>query len=174
MSVASIIKHLSDDIINRYNNTLVFRTRIAFVVWIGPFIILSSFIVATKGSFTLDLHDIVVRLCIFVFVVCYLILGGFASGIEHGAWNRCDKYRELIFKIGRQNNLEGITEKDYKDNITWQLPVIYFFAFSLIMLSFFSISVLATKLKTTANISESKVQVQIEEPVKVEVLRAKR
>lgn len=172
MSVNAVIKHLSDDIINRYNNTIVFRTRIAFVVWVGPFIILSSFIVATKGSFTLDFKDPVVWVCIGLFVSCYLILSRFASGIEQGAWDRCDKYRELIFKIGSQNSLADITEKDYKDNLTWELPRIYFWAFSVIMISFFSITVLATKLKTTA--SDTKVQVKIEEPVKVEVLTVKK
>lgn len=172
MSVDAVIKHLSDDIINRYNNTIVFRTRIAFVIWIGPFIILSSFIVATKGNFTLDFKDWVVWVCIFIFVTCYLILGRFACGIEQGAWDRCDKYRELIFKIGKQDNLNDITPADYKDNLTWQLPTIYFWAFSVIMISFLSITLLATKLKTTAG--DTKVQVKVEEPVKVEVMTVKK
>lgn len=42
--IPEIIKHISNEINNKYTNTIVFRTRIAFVVWVGPFIILSSFI----------------------------------------------------------------------------------------------------------------------------------
>lgn len=171
MSIPEIINHLSNEINNKYTNTIIFRTRIAFVVWVGPFIILSSFIVATKGSLSINLNDSLTRICLGIFLLCYIVLGFIGARIEKQAWSKCDTYRDIIFKIGKQNSLEGISEEDYRDNVSRYLVPVYIIACLLIAISFMAITVLTTHLKTGGdNINDGKMEVRIQEPVKVELL----
>lgn len=44
-----VIQYLSKEIETVTNNMMVFRTKIAFAVLVGPFLILVSFVVSARG-----------------------------------------------------------------------------------------------------------------------------
>jgi hypothetical protein len=110
-----VIQHLSKEIETTTNNMMAFRTRIGFGMFIGPFLLLSSFIVAVKGqhvSFTLSRWKVgVLVLAVVVDVICFVGIAYIASRIEAQSLKQCNRWRLLIAEL-----LKSPTK-----NINWSL-----------------------------------------------------
>lgn len=98
----SLIEHYSHEIQTLTSNIMTFRIRISFTVFIGPYFLLGSIIVGTKGNFTLDISSWWVLLAFAVASVMYIGLG-FASGrIEKQAWIQCEEWTKLIIQLANR------------------------------------------------------------------------
>jgi len=109
---ALLIKHLSDEIVVRFQNTMLFRTRIAFLTWIGPLIVLSSVVVATKGNFDIPINKLTLT-SIIVIAICYICLGIIGGYIEALEWHTVRKLRVSIYNITKDGNLDGVDSVVY-------------------------------------------------------------
>ncbi len=74
---SEVIQCLSKEIETTTNNATVFRSRISFAVFFGPFIILGSFVVAAKGLPIVLNRDKWDRLS---YYLCLLLRVGVSSG----------------------------------------------------------------------------------------------
>lgn len=147
-----IIDHLTKEIEVVTTNMITHRIRGAFVVWIGPFILLGSLIVATKGNFQLKTDDwdsmnIVIRVACGIYIVLGII-GGF---IEWQVWSQCDKWRKSISKIAAnkiKNECEMYEALTFKRLRLAVIPA-YFFVFCLILASFWCIAYISAHVEAT-------------------------
>jgi len=90
---------LSKEIETTMTSIMAFRTRVGFGMFVGPFLLLGSFIVGAKGqpvSFNLTLSG---KIAIVVDLACFLLIGLIAAKIEGQAYDRCNKWRKLILRL---------------------------------------------------------------------------
>ena len=107
-----VIEYLSKEIETTTTNMMVYRTKIAFVFFLGPFIILIA--VVTKGvTFSLRLDAIAIVAIVFNFL-CFLILGYMNARVERQAWRQCNKWRGVIAKL-HNNPSMGLTRDELVD-----------------------------------------------------------
>ena len=75
------------------------RNQVMSLIYIGPFLVLSSILFGNKdipGSFQLaPIH----WLLIITAFCCWIMLGVIAGIIEHRIWNKCNEWRSLILHI---------------------------------------------------------------------------
>jgi hypothetical protein len=144
-SSKEIIAYLSKEIETTTNTMMVFRSKIAFAVFFGPFLILGSFVVAAKSlplSIELDLYG---KIAIAVGCTCFLALAVISARIEKDAANQCNLWRKLIADIHEnpQTTIQG--RAHWKQNkLTWT----YFGAYCLLLASFISIIFISSRVKT--------------------------
>ena len=145
-----LIEHLSKEIQTVTETTMTFRTRIAFFVWIGPFLILSSIVVGTKGLFRVDLHDFWFQLAMAAFSISYIGLGVLGWLIEHGAWKRCDVLRRKIIEYAKLESVNSIKPED-KDilhpDMTKRVGYGYLCAFICLLIGFLSAALAVSRLE---------------------------
>ena len=113
---------------------MVFRSRIAFAVFFGPFVILGSFVVATKGLPTSLNLDLWFWLVLVIGCGCFVTLAYICSRIEKEAWRQCNQWRKLIARL-HDNPSSKITEEENE----WEernLKVIYIVAYCLLLTTF--------------------------------------
>lgn len=95
-----IIDHLTKEIEVLTTNIMTFRIRAAFTVWVGPFFLLGSLIIATDGSFQLNTNNMnFIYLVAILACLIFVALGIVAGGIEQQVWSQCDKWRRAISRI---------------------------------------------------------------------------
>ena len=143
---SEIIKHLTKEIETQINNMMLFRSRVSLSIYLGPFFILGSYVVAKDGN--LVRPDLT---CFFwgwlaVLVLCYITLGIIGGLIERHSWLQCNKWRELIVELQSENppNLKG----DQRLTFPEKLRLGYFLVYFLMIFSFLSISVLLFSIGT--------------------------
>ena len=101
-----LIKHLSSEITTQAKYLATFRSRIAFTVLIGPFVLLGSFIVATHGSSSksdFHYHNVFPLLVSFF---CYVALGVYAGWLDKHSNEQCDRWRRLIVRIAQGGTIQ--------------------------------------------------------------------
>ena len=94
-----LIEHLSKEIEAHTNSMIQFRTRITFTMFVGPFILLGAFLIATKDvidKIEMNLMAIVALVFLGGF---WMILGFLAGKFEEHIWNQCNKWRRLIVQL---------------------------------------------------------------------------
>jgi hypothetical protein len=139
-----VIEYLSKEIETTTTNMMVYRTKIAFVFFLGPFIILIA--VVTKGvTFSLRLDSIAI-VAIVVNFLCFLILAYMNARVERQAWLQCNQWREIIAKL--HNNPSIVLERDdlfdklYGDlpsdplSKKWKSQVTYIATYAVLVVSF--------------------------------------
>ena len=97
---------LSKEIETTTTNMMAFRTKVGFGMFVGPFLLLGSFIVGAKGqpvSFNLNRY---VLGALIVDVVCFLGIAYIAAQIEAQALKQCNKWRGLIGSLRRNPSVE--------------------------------------------------------------------
>jgi hypothetical protein len=90
---------LSKEIETTMTSIMAFRTRIGFGMFVGPFLLLGSFIVGAKGqpvSFNLTTSG---KIAIVVDFVCFLLIGFIAANIEAQAFSQCNRWRGLMLRL---------------------------------------------------------------------------
>lgn len=100
-----VIAYLSKEIETTTNNLMTFRTKIAFAVLIGPFLVLGSFLVYVKGiPFSLEPGPIG-WLAIGFEGGCFLIIAYVCARIEGDGWRQCNEWRQAIAALHKDPSL---------------------------------------------------------------------
>lgn len=95
-----LIEHLSSEITTHTNYILTFRSRVTFTILVGPFILLGSFLIATKGSVaSITFSDKWSILGIILGFLIYLGLGAYGYLLDRNVTEQCDKWRCEIARL---------------------------------------------------------------------------
>ena len=97
---------LSKEIETTTTNMMAFRTKVGFGMFVGPFLLLGSFIVGAKGQpVSFNLNRFVLGALV-VDVVCFLGIAYIAAQIEAQALKQCNKWRGLIGSLRTNPSVE--------------------------------------------------------------------
>ncbi len=107
------IEHITKEIETTINNIYTFRIRSAFTVWIGPFLLLGSVIVAKNGVYTIEFDLLSVVSGVVAFVL-YMGLGIGAGVIEKTNWKRCDDLRKILMGLISEESINIDTDLFYE------------------------------------------------------------
>lgn len=145
------LDHISKEIETTLNNTYLFRTRSAFTVWVGPFILLGAVIVAGKSKISLaqDLGGWFWGAVILSFL-SYLALGFIAGLIEKANWVRLDQLRSLHLSLSDNSDLEAHSDAFRDQNRIRFIVRAYLVVFALVAVVFFCATVIVSHLEFSA------------------------
>ncbi|MDE3018288.1 MAG: hypothetical protein KGI53_04670 [Nitrospirota bacterium] len=101
-----LIEHLTKEIVTQSEYITTFRSRLAFAVLIGPFIILSTFVVATKDSLHLGVIDCSVTLALIITGFCYILIGLLSALLDSHVTDQCNKWRHEIIRLANGGDPE--------------------------------------------------------------------
>lgn len=129
------INHLSKEIETHTNAMMTYRTRIAFIVFLGPFILLGSVVVGSqRAPYIAGFSSCtIIAAAVFLFF-CYIVLGLVSGMIERGMWRQCNRWRAQIAALVARGDVDARGESvqfSYK-----RLLLTYGIAFGLFFLSF--------------------------------------
>jgi hypothetical protein len=144
MTPEKIIEHVSNEIQKVIETNMTFRTRIAFIAWIGPFILLGSLLVATKGLFRVPGGDPVFLTAVAATCLCYLLLGYIAARLEKEAGDRCNDLRQKLVRYSTLQSVDGLNYTDL-DHQARVIPA-YMWAFTVILIGFLSVSIATCRI----------------------------
>jgi len=130
-----IIKHLSSEIKAHSEYLKTLRSQVAFTILVGPFVVLGSFLVATKGApITAPFRKTQLALAV-VGATAYLALGLYGSKLDGHVTEQCDRWRCAIFKLSKG---EPLTKEDFV--FEHHLVGGYMWGFALVLIAFVSIA----------------------------------
>jgi hypothetical protein len=99
MSLQSeMVKHFSSEIESHSNYQSEFRSKIAFSVLVGPFVILGYLVATYKPTATNHWGCLQTWLSIAIGIV-YLGIGFYGSRLDQHSIDQCNKWRRAILKI---------------------------------------------------------------------------
>ena len=141
-------EYLTKEIETLSTNTMTFRSRIAFSVFIGPFLLLGSIIVsASKNGLNLNSYSRSALIPMVMALVAFWLLGTLIGRVEQGHLNRCNKWRECIIKLQKDDELTIEQLKDLiLDKPSMNVARIYAAAFLLLIIAFGATAYLAAAL----------------------------
>lgn len=131
------IQHLSKEIETQTNAIMTFRTRIGFTVFLGPFVLLGSFMVGTKR--VPHIEGLTFRtIAVLVFLgICYLALGLVGGLIEQWVWLQCNRWRALIASLVDREDVDPNSDDVQFSHqpllLTWMVAFTLFFVSFLVM-----------------------------------------
>lgn len=135
-----LIEHLSCEITTHATNSMTFRSRLAFTVLIGPFVVMGSFLVATDGRVNSDaIEAIDARAVLAALGACvtYFGLGYYGARIDIHIMDQCNKWRRSLVDLA---NGAPITE--VKIEFPHRGVRGYLLVFLLVLVAFFCIGYL--------------------------------
>lgn len=91
-----VIQYLSKEIETTSNSIMTFRTKIAFAVLVGPFLVLGSFLVAARSIPVSFQPGALGKLAIAFEGLCFLTIAYVCARIEGDGWRQCAEWRRLI------------------------------------------------------------------------------
>lgn len=146
----SLIEHFSGEIKTLTSSIMTFRIRIAFTVFIGPYLLLGSIIVGTKGNFTLNTNSMWVWFAIAVASTVFLGLGVASALIEKQAWRQCEQWRRLIIRLancpGEANS--ALNEAGKNTELGDNVQRAYISTFALILASLYAIGFIVANISS--------------------------
>ncbi len=146
MNKTEMIKYLTKEIETLSTNTTNCRNRISFSLWVGPFLVLGSIIVATqRNGFSLNMQTRGTWIAIVLAALGFWGLGIIAGEVEAGAWNKCNEWRQCIIKLQGE---EAITAEELEALILYEPIVhrvtrVYMYVFLIILIIFAATAYLA-------------------------------
>ncbi|GEM_PF-2613934 len=106
-----LIEHLSREIQSYTKAMMDFRSRINFTLYVGPFVLMGSYLIATRdSSFCIVWDTFTIFWSIFLGII-WLLLGLTGSILEEHIWDKCNEWRRLIFQL-QSNNPVVLTQED--------------------------------------------------------------
>lgn len=144
----ALIEQLSKEVQASADSIMSLRTRTAFTIWVGPYVVLGSVVVATKGGFTLNIANSTFQLGIVAAVGCYLALGYAAGRIEKYALERSNQYRTCIIDLATTGKMNSAL---YLDTLLPSMIVrSYHFVFLALLVCFFGVALLVSAIQPKA------------------------
>ncbi len=149
MNKEKLIDHLSKEIETLTNNTLTYRVRAAFTIWIGPFVLLGALIIATKGNIEFQTESGTFWIAVIIAAVSYYGLGVAAAIVEEQAWDQCEDWRRAIVAVSLRDDLKAEELNDLISfgNASKKIRGAYYKLFGLILIAFSAIAVIATHIR---------------------------
>ena len=173
ISAGQVIQHLTKEIEVLSETVMTFRLRAAFTVWIGPYILLGSVIIATKGSFEINMDSPVLLLGVsFIAMGLYLGLGWAAGRIEQQAWKQCNQWRDTISRLAAGDISSGVMlyEGMKFSGLHDRIRRAYLIVFGLILASFLCVGFIAAhvqpKTEATSHAPNTSHKPDVEPPPK--------
>lgn len=140
----AVIKQFAEEIQNASDSVNSLRTRMAFTIWIGPYVVLGSVIVATNGKVDLDMSRLFVG-GLSLAAAGYLALGYLAGRVERYALLRCNELRHCITKMATTGHFY---ERRYLDEVLPKHIVkAYLAVFLILLVCFFGVAVLVSGIR---------------------------
>ena len=128
------IEHLSRDIATHASYLMTFRSRVAFTILIGPFVLLGSFLIATKGTVPASRLGVDAIVAIVIACLCYLALGVYGAMLDKHVTGQCNIWRRQIDSLRKDSPEEideiGFEHKQFRAYLT---------GLGLVLLAFLSI-----------------------------------
>lgn len=121
-----LIEHLTEEIKTHTSNMMIFRARINFAVFVGPFLLLGSLMVGAKGVPRSISMDLLTVLAIMILAMSYILMASMCAAIERQMWRRCNLWRGIIAKIVLHQSYQ-ITEDDliFKERLRRGYALVY-------------------------------------------------
>ncbi len=94
-----LLDHLSKEILSQSDHIMAFRTKVSFIVWLGPFIVVGAILVATKQVPTSFNPGHLGWACIILAAAFYFVLEEVLASIEIHMWDQGNKWRTLVVQI---------------------------------------------------------------------------
>ena len=101
-----IIEQLTQEITTTSNYVLTFRSKIAFTILIGPFVILGSFIIACKGELPNITNSWAVFTGAAIASIAYFGLGIYGALLDYNASVQCNEWRKEIAAVANNERAE--------------------------------------------------------------------
>lgn len=101
-----LIQHLSKEIEAHTTYLTTFRSRIAFSVLVGPFVVMGAVIVGAKGTIAAIHFDWWVAIGTAVAVLSYILLGFFGSQLDQHVTEQCNVWRRSILRVHRGESIQ--------------------------------------------------------------------
>lgn len=141
-----VIAHLSKEIETLTNNNNLFRSRASLSVFLGPFIVLGSFVVSLRGS-DISFHpNTMTWILIGLVGLGFLSLGWMSGMVELHAWRLCNRYRQVIARL--HNDPRSTIEPD-ELLVRYRPKLAYLVVYGLMLLTFASAAYIASRLDFT-------------------------
>lgn len=100
-----LAEHLSAEITSYTAYLATFRSRMAFAVLVGPFLLLGSFVVATKGVGVISVTKPVI-VATSIACLCYVGLGIYGGMLDSYITGQCDLWRQQIVRLSRGEEIQ--------------------------------------------------------------------
>ncbi|HKB64672.1 MAG TPA: hypothetical protein VKC61_02375 [Pyrinomonadaceae bacterium] len=134
-----VIEYLSNEIQTTTTNMMVYRSKIAFAVFLGPFLLLVAVVANAQNlKVSFDPNRTAVIGLGLGWCACFLILAYMNARIEQQAWRQCNKWRETISQIhnspGAAISVEAFSDDLYEDQ--GRTRINYVIAYLVLLISF--------------------------------------
>ena len=141
----AVIEQLAKEIQAAADSVLSLRTRTAFTIWIGPYVVLGSIVVAAKGGFTLDVHSWPFPLGLVIAVLFYLILGYLAGRIEKFSLYQSNQWRKCIIAVATTGKIDPTLYLD--EELPPRIVSSYMLVFVVLLACFFGVATLVSTIQ---------------------------
>jgi hypothetical protein len=101
-----VIEQLAKEIQITADTITNLRTKTAFTIWIGPYVLLGSIVVAQKDGFTVPFRSPIFLAAVLVVLFCYMAVGHMAGVIEQHNLERANKLRQCIVAVAETSSIE--------------------------------------------------------------------
>jgi hypothetical protein len=143
---AKLVDHLSKEIITQTNNLMIFRSRINFAVFIGPFVLLGSMLYSGHGLPRVE-HQ---WLLLTIIVLSYLTMGWTCASIEIHIWKQCNRWRALIADLADEKITTVTPENlEFKEKLRLGYLVVYF----VMAAAFICVLIVASRIVPQSSVS---------------------
>lgn len=130
------IEHLAKEIETVTIIQMTFRTRMGFTVLVGPFIVMGSVLLATKGKVTAPTLDVWFVGSAILAVVSYLGLAWYGAKLDKLMSKKCNEWRAAILDLCK--DIEPANDKIMFPQE--RTLAAYWLAFALVLIAFLSIA----------------------------------
>lgn len=138
------IQHLSKEIETLTTAMITFRTKIAFTIFLGPFVLLATFMVGTKSVPQVGQLSTETVLALITVGLCYLLLSLLSARIELGMWKQCNHWRAQVAVMVDREDVDPMSESVQVS--PRRLLLTYGLAFTLFFLSLIIMIILISSL----------------------------
>jgi len=146
-----MLEYLSTEISTLTTNTMTFRSRITFSIFVGPFLILGTLIIlSAKEPLTygpISTWDFKMWMALVVALAGFICLGIISGKVEQGAIVQANKWRTCIVLLQSADEFDSNElEKNILDINKWRATTVYIIAYIALIATFISIIYLALHL----------------------------
>lgn len=103
-SRTALIDYLSNQLATSGTNQVKFRARFLSTIFIGPFLVFGSILVATDGKLDFNPQNISTIIGILGLLASWGFLGYLSARLERAYCDSCESFRKMIFKLSTEDS----------------------------------------------------------------------
>jgi hypothetical protein len=134
-----LIKHLSAEITSSTEFLHTLRSRMAFNVLLGPFLVPGSFVVAATKTAIFWPKGPWPWVGLSLAVISYFGLGLYGSQIDKHLTRQCDLLRDKLLFVAKNNPI-GEMRIDSSEELGWRHKLAYLTGFLIVVLAFIGVA----------------------------------